>query len=220
MEPRTIPDGLAVFQDRDGAIVIRRRWAKANGASALFAAAVSTWPLIIMTHPGRSRGEGLWPLVLEYLPHASAFIGGGYFALCSLFNRTDVIITADRFRSVSTPLPWWGDRHLSIQEIQGLAVRKRKKRSDDGADYCLMYTDRYGKERELLSTGKGREQVDFIGQAVADIMGIEIQLPDPKTFEPLSPWMERVNKWATSGDSPVESRGPESGAAGESQKQV
>ena len=195
METRAIPEGLVVFRDRNG-IVIRRRWQKATGAGMLFVSAITASPYLMM-YPARSHGDGFWPQIMEYLPHLGALIGGGYFGLCSLFNRTVVILTGDRFRAVSTPLPWWGDRKVSAQEIYGVTVKETKK-AEDGAKFCLVYIDRYGKQRELLRAGKGREIVDFIGHAVADIMGVEFLRADPNEKK-LEPWMERVNKWATSG---------------------
>lgn len=195
MESRAIPNGLVVFQDRSG-IVIRRRWAKSGGAYVLFVAAATAWPILLM-YPGRSHGDGLWPLLTEYLPHIGTVIGGGYFGLCSLFNRTDVIITVDRFKAVSAPLPWWGDRKISAQEIYAVTIKEQNK-AEDGAKFALKYIDRYGRECELLRAGKGREQIDFIGHAVADIMGVEFRDPDPKAGA-LSPWMQRVNRWTSGG---------------------
>jgi len=197
MERREIPKGLVVFQDRNGAIVIRRRWDKSAAASRLSVVAILVIPMVVLP-PTYTHGDGFWRILMEYLQHGAALIGGGYFGLCSLFNRTDIIITVDRFRAVSTPLPWWGDRKVSAQEIYSVTVKETKKNAEDGSNFYLAYIDREGKSRELLRAGKGREQVDFIGHAVADIMGVEFLAPDP-TATTLTPWMERINKWATSG---------------------
>jgi hypothetical protein len=194
MDSRSIPEGLMVFHNGNG-IVIRRRWAKGAGAYVLFLAVVTAGQYQLL-NPTRSHGDGFWPLLMEYLPHIGTLVGGGYFGLCSLFNRTDVIITVDRFKAISTPLPWWGDRKISAQEIHAVTV-KEKNKAENGK-YALIYIDRHGKECELLRAGKGREQVDFIGHAVADIMGVEFRGTDLKA-EPLAPWMQRVNQWATGG---------------------
>jgi hypothetical protein len=194
MEKRAIPDGLTVFQDRS-AIVIRRRWSMGKGASALFLTSISAWPLLLGFHWG-THGDGPWPLLMEYLPHVGAVFGAAYFGLCSLFNRTDVMISVDWFRAVSTPLPWWGDRKVSARDIHAVVVRERKA-GEDGANFVLLYVDRNGKERELLRAGKGRKQIDFIGRAVADIMGVDLETPG--AGKALAPWMERVNQWVTSG---------------------
>jgi hypothetical protein len=119
-------------------------------------------------------------------------------------NRTDVILTGDRFRAESTPMPWWGDRNVSVQEMSAVTI-KQGKAGEDGATFALMYIDRGGKEHELLRAGKGREQVDFIGKAVADILGVELRTPPEQ--EPLRPWMQRINKWAVSAGRAVAKKG-------------
>jgi hypothetical protein len=209
MEKRAIPKGLVVFR-QGNAVVIRRRWEKGAGASVLLFTAASAWP-ILLNHQGRSHGDGIWPMALEYLTHLAPAIGTAYFGLCSLVNRTDVILSGDRFRAESTPLPWWGDRKVSAQEIYAVTVKQRKA-GEDGAKFCLMYIDRDGKEHELLRAGKGREQVDFIGEAAANIMGMEFRAPQSQGKEGLRPWMQRINKWAVSAGRAAAKRGGTSAA--------
>jgi len=194
MERRTIPEGLEVFSD-GSAVIIRRKWERGAGARVLFFTAFSSWQVILRRFPG-SHGKDFETMALEFVIHVVPALGAAYFALCSMVNRTDVIISARRVKAVSTPLPWWGDRNLFVHEIRGVTV-KRVKAGEEGAKFCLMFLDRKGAEKEFLRAGKGREHVEFIAKAVADILGVE-EYSSPDGDSRLKPWMERINRWTVS----------------------
>ena len=148
-------------------------------------------------------------MVLDFLFHLTPALGAGYFAICSLVNRTDVIISSSRVRAVSTPLPWWGDRNISTREIYGVTVGKAKAR-EDGAKFCVMLIDRNGREQEFSRAGTGKEQVEFIGRAIADILNVEFKPLNENS--PFKPWMKRINAWAASRGRAVGKMGKAQGA--------
>jgi len=171
MEKTPIPEGLTV-SSQGNAVVIRRDWGRFNGICLLFVTVTTLlgqWTQYAFGSGGSDGGTHLFLLLVEAVPALASI----YFAMCSLMNGTDVIISATRVRTVSTPLPWWGDRNVSAQEIRGLAI-KEKAKGEDGSKFCLVYIDRGGKERELARAGKGKEQVEFIGKAIGFILGVEM----------------------------------------------
>jgi hypothetical protein len=206
MEKTSIPEGLTVFADGN-AVVVRRDWGRFKGIGLLIVTLGTLWTQWLRySYAVRGHDTGTYLLMLLEMAPALAT---GYFALCSLVNRTDVIISASRVRVVSTPLPWWGDRAVAAQEIHGLALKEKKGR-EDGSNFCLMYIDRAGKERELARAGKGKEQVEFIGKAIGHILGVEMNAAGKRTLFPLHPWLRRFKKNAparepeTGGSTPSE----------------
>jgi hypothetical protein len=148
MEKTPIPDGLTVFME-ENAVIIRRKLRGGSGIGflcllgALFNFRIRSGAI----HPSPGPGFQVpWDSLLEIVP----VIVAGYAAVCSLVNRTDVIISADGVKAVSTPLPWWGDRNVRAQEICGFVYREGRRREGEGK-YRLMYIDRSGKERDLGS---------------------------------------------------------------------
>ncbi len=168
METRTIPEGLTVFREGNG-VVIRRRWKVSFGL--IFFAVITGLNVWMRYWASQGRGEGpdIGLMALEVAPALMSV----YFVLCSLVNRTDVIITGSKVRTVSTPLPWWGDRTVLVVDIRAVRVREGKA-GEDGAKFRLMYIDRAGKE-----------QVEFIGRAMRDILGVEELEGGKETFFPL-----------------------------------
>ena len=171
MEVRTIPEGLEVFREHD-AIVVRRRWSKMAAFWIMPGLAAALFPYFMF---GTRRSEDWISLILTQVAPA---LGGIYFALCSLFNRTDVIISGSMVRAVSSPMPWKGDHTVLARDVAALFVRKRSQ-DEAGELFCVMYINRLGDEKELVRGGKGREQADFIASAVGEILGIDVR-DEPK----------------------------------------
>jgi hypothetical protein len=108
---------------------------------------------------------------VEVLP----VVGSAYLALCLMMNRTDVMISGDRVRTMSRPLPWWGDRDVPASEIRKLVTEERS--SEEGKIFCLEYVDGRGKKRVLVRGSKEKEQMEFIEKAIRYLQGKEEEPP-------------------------------------------
>lgn len=166
----SIPEGLDVLRQGE-AVVIRRSWRTWTVLPLFFFLVfwfgfLGFWYYHAFTHRNTPLATFLFPLL-----HVAAGVALGYFAICSLVNQTDVIISTSRVRCVTGPLPWWGNRDMPSGDIRGVAVRVRS--GNRGAQwYALMYVDAANKEHTLLRSTPRQEQAEFIAASIRDILGL------------------------------------------------
>jgi hypothetical protein len=172
MEKMPIPEGLDVSQAGD-AVVISRSW-RNLGAIPLFFFLVfwfgflGVWYYIAFTTHA--------PLMMFLFPlvHLAVGVGLAYFAVSSLVNQTDVIISTSRVKCITRPLPWRGNQDLPAGDIRGVTVRERWG-NRGSVRYALMYVDTANKEHTLLASMARREQADFIAASIQEILGLQAQ---------------------------------------------
>ncbi len=192
MEKTPIPAGLTVFME-ECAVIIRRQ----SGVSG------KLWllPLSLLTlvfHRFTFSPGDEWQ-ALQMLGELAPAIISAYVLLCSSLNRTDVIVSPSRVQVRSTPIPWWGDRCVNAQDIYGLVFREGRE-GEDGAKFRLYYLDRGGKERPLGVAGKKKEEVEFIGRAIGEIIGMEMRPAERRGFFALPPRWLRFKKTTPAGE--------------------
>jgi hypothetical protein len=171
MEKMPIPEGLDVIQSGDE-IVIRRRWRTLVVLPIFFFLIfwfgfLGFWYYHALTakHPN--------PMMLFFpLIHVAVGVGMAYFAVASLINRTDVIISGSRIRCITGPLPWLGNMDLPAADIHGLTVRERQG-NKGSIRYVVMYVDAANREHSMLLPTPRREQADFIAASIRQILGLE-----------------------------------------------
>ena len=166
-----IPEGLDVSQTGD-AVVIRRSW-RTWVVLPLFFFLIFWFGFLVFWyyHAFTSRNA---PLIMFLFPllHVGAGVALAYFAISSLVNQTDVIISTSRVRCVTGPLPWWGNRDLAAGDIHGVNVRERTG-NRGSIRYVVMYVDPANKEHTMLPPTTRREQADFIAASIRTILGLE-----------------------------------------------
>jgi len=169
MEQLSIPEGLDVLREGDS-VVIRRSWRTLMVIPLFFFLVfwfgfLGFWYYLAFTEKG--------PLVMFLFPllHLAAGVGLAYFAIASLVNKTDVIISGTEVRTVTGPLPWRGNRVVAATDIHGFQVRER--RGNKGSiRYALLYVDAANKERPLIPETPRREQAEFIAASIGKILGL------------------------------------------------
>jgi len=169
MEKMPIPEGLDVLRSGD-AVVIRRSW-RTWAVLPIFLFLIFWFGFLGFWyyHAFTSRHPPLAMLLFPLL-HVAVGVGLAYFAISSLVNQTDVIVSTSRVRCVTGPLPWWGNQDLPAADIQGVNVRERRG-NKGSVSYALMYVDAANREHSLLSTPR-LEQADFIAASIRDILGL------------------------------------------------
>ena len=172
-----IPEGLDVLQSGDD-VVISRSW-RTWIVLAMFPFLIfwfgflGFWYYHAFTHPNTPITMFLFPLL-----HLGAGVAFGYFAVCSLVNRTDVIISGSRVRCAIGPLPWWGSRDVPSEDIHGVNVRERwgnrgSVNYRNSVTYSVMYVDSENRERTLISAIPREEQAEFIAASIQEILGLD-----------------------------------------------
>jgi hypothetical protein len=170
MEKMPIPEGLDVSQSGD-AVVIRRSWRNFLVLPVFiflipWFGFLGFWYYHAFTMKHTPVAMLLFPLI-----HVGAGVGLAYFAISSLINKTDVIISSSRVRCLSGPLPWWGNRDLPAGDIHGTSVRERRG-NRGSVSYAVMYVDAENREHTLLIPTPRREQADFIATSIREILGL------------------------------------------------
>ncbi len=168
----SIPEGLDV-SSRGDAVVIRRSW-RTLVVLPIFFFLVFWFGFLGFWyyHAFTTRNT---PLIMILFPlgHVAVGFALGYFAVASLVNKTDVIVSTSRVKCVTGPLRWWGDRDVAAGDIRGLRVRERRG-SKGSVSYSLMYVDGANKERTLLLPTPRQEQAEFIAASIREILGLGV----------------------------------------------
>lgn len=176
-----IPEGLDVLRAGD-ALVIRRSWRNWAVIPLFFFLVfwfgfLGFWYYHAFTARHTSLAMFLFPLI-----HVAVGLGLAYFAICSLVNQTDVIISTSRLKCGTGPLPWVGNRDIPAEDIRGITVHER--RGNKGAvSYALVYVDAVNKEHTFLSGTPRQEQAGFIAASIREILGLEGETISPATVD-------------------------------------
>ena len=169
MQKMSIPEGLDVLRSGE-AVVVRRSW-RTLAVIPLFFFLIFWFGFLGFWYWTAFTSRNA-PLIMFLFPllHLGAGLCLAYFAISSLVNTTDVIISTGRVQCVTGPLPWMGNRDVAASDIRALSVRER--RGNRGAvSYALMYVDTANKERQLITSPR-REQADFIAASIREIIGL------------------------------------------------
>lgn len=118
------------------------------------------------------RDETPWIAVVFPLGHVAAGIGITYYVIAASVNTTDVTISESLVEVASGPVPWLGDRSITVDQFTAVLVRERRG-SRGARTYSVMYADRQRKERTLLKGLPRLDQAEFIADTIRDTLALD-----------------------------------------------
>lgn len=166
----TIPEGLDVFATDEG-MVIRRGWRTWMIVPAAIFALVWDAFLVFWYSMAFGKGDVPWIVVVFPIGHVAVGIGITYWVMCSLVNRTDIVVSQNGVRVFTGPMPWPGNKSVPAGEISEVLVRERS--GNRGAKtFDVMYADLSRKERRLVKVDQ-TDKAAFIAQAIRVGIGLK-----------------------------------------------
>jgi hypothetical protein len=168
MDKTEIPEGLQVSMEGNE-VIIRKGRAGSAAIWTLFSAGAAYFNVWIRhENPRRGMSPMDWFLnCIELVPIA----GMVYVGLCLVLDKTEVVISTNRVRTRSRPLPLWGDRDVPARDIRRVFTKEVK--GADAKMYAVMYEDPARKKRELVRVWKKKEEAEFIEASIRHILGLE-----------------------------------------------
>jgi hypothetical protein len=96
----------------------------------------------------RAGGREMWLAVIFCAPHAAVGLFLVYATLAGFLNRTVIRVTSESLTVWNGPVPWWGNRRLSVDEIGRLYC----DRETEGVGRRWIYVYRVN----ALTTGESK----------------------------------------------------------------
>ena len=165
-----IPDRIELLPGLD-ALTIRRRWRSWRVVPLLLF--VVAWDsFLVFWYSMALSGKGApWIAIVFPIGHLAVGIGLTYFAIASLFNNTDVILSSSRVTVRTYPLPWPADRELSPGDIADTRV-KPAGRTLNTDTYEIRYRTRANREKKLVGGGLTDDEAVFIEYHIRKTIGL------------------------------------------------
>jgi hypothetical protein len=170
MSTPTIPEGLDLLTAAGG-IVIRRVWRTWKIAPLMVFTVLWDGFLFFWYAQVLSRSHPPLAVVLFPLGHVAVGLGLTYYVVASLVNKTDILISSSSLRVTTGPLPWIGNKDVTVDEIANVVVRLRSG-NRGSTSYSVMYADRSRKERKLVGFISQSDQAEFVAQTIRDSLGL------------------------------------------------
>lgn len=170
MPPATLPEGLDVIESMTGTTVRLRWFTWMVIPMLLFAIAwdgfLVFWYSIAFKSPNA-------PLLMKLFPLGHVLIGISmtYYAIASLFNKTDVRLNPSYVEVASGPFPWLGNKRFMASDVRQLVVRQGRA-NRGSVSFKVMYAGDDRKEKKLVSGINRIEQAEFIASMTREALGI------------------------------------------------
>lgn len=157
-----------------GPLVITRRWFRFVHVFTLF---FSLFWSALLAGWYQSAIAGGAPVEMLFFPilHVSVGVGLFYSSIAGMINRT-IIRVADGMLTIrQTPLPWFGNRSIPVNDLRQLYVRRRIHRNKNGtySRWELLADTKDDATIKLLSSLDDRDQAEYIEWAIEEHLGIE-----------------------------------------------
>jgi len=158
------PDNISIYEEH-GLLVIRRKWSITSGVISLI---VCLGFFFIVYAPDAQ----IDPIFVKVRLPVCLFLA--YLSLAYFKNSTYVYISPETVRVKISPIKWWGEKELRVENIKQFFGRETTRRTKNGTttDYYLSYRTTHGEEGDLLSGLDGPEQIYFIEKQLEDTLGI------------------------------------------------
>lgn len=121
----------------------------------------------------RIGGRLMWVGVIFGTPHVVIGLALVYATLAGLLNHTTINVTSELLTVRHGPVPWWGNRKVAVNEIEGLECRKNTdpKRQRHSRVYGVHVLTKEGDSVDLI-TDIDRDRALFIKQEVERWLGL------------------------------------------------
>lgn len=160
MSEPAIPDKIDLLVS-PSEITIRRKWLGWEVVPlAIFCVA---WDSFLFFWYSMALGGGKAPWIAIVFPvgHVAVGVGLTYYVIASIFNTTDLLISASKVTVWSYPIPWGARKEVNTDDI--VDVRIKFTSSNNGrSSYGVRYRNRANREKSLIRGGLNDDQAEFI----------------------------------------------------------
>lgn len=144
---RTIPEGLD-FTATNDSIRIRKKWFSLKTIPLVFFC-IAWDSFLIFWYLNVTSTESPMDVMAIIFPigHVAVGVGLTYFCIASFLNKTDIKITPSIFSVRTYPIPWIGNKELSVEALKGVVVRERTSGGYNQSSFNVVYIDSENKEK-------------------------------------------------------------------------
>lgn len=173
--PTSLPAGPAIPERMDiltrmNELVIIRRWRSWQVLPLiLFAIAWDSF-LIFWYANALSAKNTPWLMVVFPIGHVAVGLCLTYFVIASLFNKTELTLSADRVCVKTAPLPWLHNQTLKASDIRSVWVQRTGK-TNGQARFEVRFRNPENRSKKLIS-GLDGEQAAFIEHHLNATLGL------------------------------------------------
>ncbi len=160
MKEPAIPDKIDVLVN-PSEIMIRRKWLGWEVVPlAIFCIA---WDSFLFFWYSMALGgeKAPWIAIVFPIGHVAVGVGLTYYVVASIFNTTDLSISASKITVWSYPIPWGPRTVVNTDDIVDVRI-KHTSSSNGKSSYGIRYKNRSNREKSLIRGGLNDDQAEFI----------------------------------------------------------
>jgi hypothetical protein len=117
-------------------------------------------------------GKVPWMAVVFPVGHVAVGVGLTYYAIASLFNKTDISISPEKVTVSSHPVPWGPRKEVSTEDIVDVRV-KHTSSNNRKSSYGIRYRSKNNREKSLIRGGLSDDQAEFIEYHLRKVLNLK-----------------------------------------------
>lgn len=172
-----MPSGIKV-EDVGTALQISRRWFNVSAFFLLFFSIF--WNGFMLVWHGIAISSGAWIMSAFGLLHTAVGVGVAYATAGMFLNTTYVRVGNGMIEVKTEPVPWWGNKWLTADDISQFYCMEQVHRGKNGTSYTydVMCLRNDGVRDTLVQGLQDSTQALFIEQELERFLGIKDQPVD------------------------------------------
>lgn len=176
VKPRNI-----AFVEEFGQLVLRRRWFSPVAFFMVFFCVL--WDGFLFFWYGVALAQDDPPLMMVVFPilHVAAGVGLTYWTLCLFVNRTEIRVDTNTLEVRHRPLPWPGQRKISVHKIRQPFVKEKISHTKNGGVNITYQVQAILEDSSAVTLVRGlpnREEARYLESKLEEILGIEDESVD------------------------------------------
>ena len=170
--PVDTPKGMEFRVTAEGFELVRKWFSKKVLGLLVFCI---FWDGFMAVWFGIAIHEKQWMMAAFGTIHALVGLGLSYTLVCGFINHTHIQVSFRSINIAHRPLPWPGNKSVSVGEIKQLFSKRKVHRNKNGTSYTyeVRYMDHRGKENKLLTGLETANQALYIEQELEDTLRIK-----------------------------------------------
>jgi len=170
----SMPAGIRV-EHIGSALQISRSWLHVSAFFLLFFCIF--WNGFMLVWHVISLSMGAWFMSAFGLLHTAVGLGVIYLTVATFLNTTHIRVGNGMIEVKTEPVPWWGNKWLSADDLAQFYCRETAKRGKHGTHYTYdVMAIRKDNARETLVQGLlNSDQALYIEQEIERFLGIKDQ---------------------------------------------
>jgi len=171
MKEPAIPEKIDVIAN-PSELTIRRKWLGWDVVPlAVFCVA---WDSFLFFWYSMALGSGKAPWIAIVFPvgHVAVGVGLTYSLIASLFNTTDLSISASKVIVTTYPIPWGAKKEVNTDDIVDVRI-KYTSSSNGKSSYGIRYQNKIKREKNLIRGGLNDDQAEFIEYQIRKTLNLK-----------------------------------------------